>query len=70
MVTQILYAEAPDTVSLPLSNGSRGEQFVMPATTPKKSEWIPDNAVTLCMVCCAENFSMVRDRETPFVHLL
>ncbi|KAL5009256.1 hypothetical protein ScPMuIL_014837 [Solemya velum] len=40
-----------------------GDRFVMPADPPTKDKWVPDSAVSVCMVCRLERFSMFNRRH-------
>ena len=39
---------------------SAAEKFVMPSEPPTREQWVADSAVSVCMVCKVERFSMVR----------
>ena len=38
---------------------SAADKFVMPSEPPTREQWVADSAVSVCMVCKVERFSMV-----------
>ncbi|XP_077537379.1 zinc finger FYVE-type containing 26 spastizin [Haemaphysalis longicornis] len=57
----------PDVASQPASSSSvkssEGNAFTMPPRPPPESEWTPDAAVSCCMACHIEYFSMFSRRH-------
>ena len=38
---------------------SAADKFAMPSEPPTREQWVADSAVSVCMVCKVERFSMV-----------